>query len=116
MLRKLVTGKLSLSMTFWGWGFCGGLVIGLIGIVGIHTGYAFLVPATYIVKTILFTAVLSGITFILREKITLLGVIAFFVVLLQLIMCGVMVVGLSSLLFKWGLKPNRTKTYAKYVF
>jgi len=67
VLKKLVTGQLSLPMTFWGWGFCGGLLIGLMGLAGIHTGYAMLVPLSYIVKTILFSAVLSGITFILRR-------------------------------------------------
>ncbi|MBL5928886.1 hypothetical protein [Lelliottia amnigena] len=100
MLKKLVTGQLSLPMTFWGWGFCGGLLIGLMGLAGIHTGYAMLVPLSYIVKTILFSAVLSGITFILRRKITVLGVLAFFVALIQVIMGIVMFVGLSSLLFK----------------
>nr|WP_241427299.1 hypothetical protein [Lelliottia amnigena] len=87
-------------MTFWGWGFCGGLLIGLMGLAGIHTGYAMLVPLSYIAKTILFIAVLSGITFILRRKITVLGVLAFFVALIQVIMGIVMFVGLSSLLFK----------------
>lgn len=47
MLKKLVTGQLSLPMTFWGWGFCGGLFIGLIGMAGLHTGYAAMVPLTY---------------------------------------------------------------------
>ncbi len=59
-----------------------------------------LVPLSYIVKTILFSAVLSGITFILRRNITVLGVLAFFVALIQLIMGIVMFVGLTSLLFK----------------
>lgn len=100
MLKKLITGQLSLPMTFWGWGFCGGLFIGLIGIVGIHTGHEIVVPLSYILKAVLFVAVLSGITFILRRKITVFGVLAFFVVLIQVIMSIVMVIGLSSLLFK----------------
>ncbi|AJJ62485.1 hypothetical protein [Yersinia aldovae] len=100
MLKKLVTGQLSLPMTFWGWGFCGGLFIGLIGMVGVHTGHTAIVPLSYIIKTVLFGAVLSGITFILRRKITVFGALAFFVVLIQVIMSIVMIIGLSSLLFK----------------
>ncbi|MBP2859397.1 hypothetical protein J8657_17520 [Dickeya oryzae] len=100
MLKKLVTGKLSLPMTFWGWGFCGGFFLGLIGMAGVHSGHSALVPISYILKTVLFSAVLSGITFILRRKITFLGVIAFLIVLIQVILGVVMVVGLSSLLFK----------------
>ncbi|HDM8082537.1 TPA: hypothetical protein PXN43_002139 [Yersinia enterocolitica] len=100
MLKKLVTGQLSLPMTFWGWGFCGGLFIGLIGLVGVHTGHTTIVPLTYIIKTVLFGAVLSGITFILRRKITVFGALAFFVVLIQVMMSIVMIIGLSSLLFK----------------
>jgi len=100
VLKKLVTGQLSLSMTFWGWGFCGGLIIGLIGLVGVHTGYITMVPLAFLLKTVLFSAVLSGITFILRRKITVLGAIAFFVVLIQVIMSIVMVIGLSLSLFK----------------
>ncbi|MFP1877681.1 hypothetical protein [Lonsdalea quercina] len=100
MLKKLVTGQLSLPMTFWGWGICGGMLIGLIGMAGIPTGYLFVVPLVFILKTILFCAVLSGLTLILRKKITVLGAIAFFIVLVQVIMGIVMVIGFSSLLFK----------------
>lgn len=100
MLKKLVTGQLSLPMTFWGWGFCGGLVIGIFGLVGMHTGHAAIVPLSYIFKVILFGAVISGITFILRRKITVFGILAFIVVLVQLILNVVMFIGLSSLLFE----------------
>lgn len=100
MLKKLVTGQLSLPMTFWGWGFCGGLFIGLIGMAGLHTGHAAMVPLTYILKAVLFSAVLSGLTFILRRKTTVFGVLAFFVVLVQVIMSLVVFIGFSSLLFK----------------
>lgn len=58
-----------------------------------------MVPLSYILKTVLFGAVLSGITSILRRKITVLGALAFFVVLIQLIMSIVMILGFSSLLF-----------------
>lgn len=100
VLKNLVAGKLSLPMTFWGWGFCGGLFLGLIGIAGIHSNYPFLVPVSYLLKVILFSLVLSGITFILRRKITFLGTIAFLIVLSQVIMGLVMFIGIFSLLFK----------------
>ena len=100
MLKKLITGQLSLPMTFWGWGFCGGLFIGLIGLVGVYTGYTAIVPVAFIIKTVLFGAVLSGITFILRRKITVFGALAFFVVLIQVIMIIVTIIRFSSLLFK----------------
>ncbi|MFP1759371.1 hypothetical protein [Lonsdalea quercina] len=99
-VKKLVTGQLSLPMTFWGWGICVGMLIGLIGMAGIRTGYLFLVPLVFTLKTILFCAVLSGLTLILRKKITVLGAIAFFIVLVLVIMGIVMVIGFSSLLFK----------------
>ncbi|MBM3070445.1 hypothetical protein [Lelliottia sp. RWM.1] len=100
MLKTLVTGQLSLSMTFWVWGVCGGLLIGLIGLAGVYTGYVVFLPLTFLMKTVLFGGVLSGITFILRRKITVLGTLAFFIILIQLIMSVVMVIGLSSALFK----------------
>ena len=90
MLKKLVTGQLSLAMTFWGWGFCGGLLLGILNKVGIYTGHAALVPLSFILKVILFSAVLSGLTFILRRKITVLGSIAFLVALVEVIVSGVM--------------------------
>lgn len=99
MFKKLITGQLSLPMTFWGWGFCGGLFIGLIGKAGVSTGHASMVPLAFMLKAVLFGAVLSGITFILRRKITVLGSVAFLIVLSQVIMSVIMVIGLSSLLF-----------------
>lgn len=100
MLKKLVTGQFSLPMTFWGWGFCGGMLIGLIGMAGIHAGIKALVPLAYILKVILFSSVLSGLTFILRRKITVFGVLGFLVALIQIIACAVMAVGLRPLLFE----------------
>ena len=101
MLKKLVTGQLSLPMTFWGWGFCGGLVLGLIGLAGIHSPHAALVPLSYLLKIVLFCAVLSGVTFILRRKITVFGSLAFLVLLAQVILNIIMFIGLYSLLFIW---------------
>lgn len=100
VLKNLVAGKLSLPMTFWGWGFCGGLFLGLIGIAGIYSNYLFLVPVSYFLKMILFSLVFSGITFILRRKITFWGTIAFLIVLPQVIMGVIMFIGFFSLLFK----------------
>lgn len=99
MLKRLVTGQLSLPMTFWGWGFCGALFLGLLGKAGIQMGYLFVVPLLYILKAFLFSAVLSGLTFIVRRKMTVLGVIAFFIALIQVILSVVMAIGLHSLLF-----------------
>jgi len=98
-MKKLVTGQLSLSMTFWGWGFCGGIAIGMMGMAGVSAGYVSFVPLAWILKTLLFCAVLSGITFILRRKFSLLGSLAFFVILTQVIVCIYMIVNLASLLF-----------------
>ena len=78
MLKRLVAGQMSLPMTFWGWGICGNFLLGLIGLAGVQTGHPAMVPLSYILKAILFSAVLSGITFILRRKITVLGGIAFY--------------------------------------
>lgn len=100
MLKKLMMGQLSLVVTFWGWGILGGFLIGLIGMSGVKTGYTLIIPLTYILKTVLFSAVLSGITFILRREITVFGVIAFFVILVQVIMGIIMAVGVSYSLLK----------------
>ena len=85
MLKRLVAGQMSLPMTFWGWGFCGGFLLGLIGLAGVHTGHPAMVPLSYILKAILFSAVLSGITFILRRKITVLGGVAFFFIIINVV-------------------------------
>lgn len=100
MLKKLVTGQLSLVVTFWGWGILGGFLIGLIGMSGVKAGHTLIVPLTYLLKTVLFSGVLSGITFILRRKITVFGVIAFFVILVQIIVGFIMAVGISYALLK----------------
>ncbi|WP_039056485.1 hypothetical protein [Enterobacter sp. Bisph1] len=96
-MKKLVTGQLSLPMTFWGWGFCGGIAIGAIGMAGVTAGYVLFVPLAWILKTLLFCAVLSGIIFILRRKITLLGSLAFFVILTQVIASIYMVIKIAVL-------------------
>ena len=100
VLKKLVTGQLSLVVTFWVWGILGGFLIGLIGASGVKAGHTLIVPLTYLIKTAFFCAVLSGITFILRRKITVLGVIAFFIILVQVILGIIMAVGISYVLLK----------------
>ena len=97
MLKRLVAGQMSLSTTFWGWGICGNFLLGLIGLAGVQTGHPAMVPLSYILKAVLFSVVLSGITFILRRKITVLGGIAFFIILIQVIMSVVMTVGIFSI-------------------
>ena len=90
VLKKLVTGQLSLAMTFWGWGFCGGALLVILRKVGIYTGLPALVPLSYILKVVLYSAVLSGVTYMLRRKITVLGSVAFLVALVEVVVCGVM--------------------------
>lgn len=97
---KLITGRLSLAMTFWGWGFCGGFLIGVLAKIGIRAGYAPALPLAFMLKTVLSIAVLSGLTFILRRKITVLASLAFLIVLLQVMINIYMLTGFSSLLFK----------------
>lgn len=100
MLKKLVTGQLSLVVTFWVWGILGGFVIGIIGASGIEEGYTLIVPLTFLTKTALLCAVLSGITFILRRKITVFGVIAFLIILIEIIFGVIMAVGIAYALLK----------------
>jgi hypothetical protein len=78
----------------------GGFLIALIGISGVKAGHTLIIPLTYLLKTVLFSAVLSGITFILRRKITVFGVTAFFVILVQVIMGVIMAVGIFYALLK----------------
>lgn len=99
MLKKLVTGQLSLPITFWGWGFCGGLLTGLIGLVGVSTNHPALLLLSFLLKIVLFSAAFSGVVFILRRKITIFGSLAFFVLLVQLIAGLAMLIGLLPLLF-----------------
>jgi hypothetical protein len=99
-VKKLVTGQLSLAMTFWGWGFCGAFLLGVLAKLGIRAGYAPAVPIVFMLKVALSVAVLSGLIFILRRKITVLASLAFLVVLLQVMLNIYMLTGLSSLLFK----------------
>ena len=99
-VEKISRGADELTDDFLGWGICGNFLLGLIGLAGVQTGHPAMVPLSYILKAILFNAVLSGITFILRRKITVLGGIAFFIILIQVIMSVVMTIGLSSLFFE----------------
>ncbi|AXW87970.1 hypothetical protein CKQ53_14000 [Lonsdalea britannica] len=68
VFKKLVTGQLSLPMTFWGWGFCGGFFIGLIGMAGVHTGHVFLIPLCYILKATGFDPIYPDVFALLRLR------------------------------------------------
>ncbi|WP_217550211.1 hypothetical protein [Pantoea sp. GbtcB22] len=99
MLKKLVTGQLSLANTFWGWGFCGGVLLGIMRKLAIYTEHPAFVPLSYILKVVLFSAVLSGLTYMLRRKITVLGTIAFVIALVEVVLCGVMAYWLFPMFF-----------------
>ncbi|WP_241581918.1 hypothetical protein [Rosenbergiella nectarea] len=100
MLNKLITGKLSLPKTFWGWGFCGGFLLNLIGSLGIYTDSPYLLPISYCLREILLLAVCSGLIFQLKYKIRFWGVLALVVIVLELIAGIIMMAGLFSLLFQ----------------
>ncbi|WP_282497950.1 hypothetical protein [Pantoea stewartii] len=70
MLKALVTGKLSLAKTFWGWGFGGTALIVAISKAGVYAGQYWLLPVSHVLQALLSLAVLSGVTFILKEKHT----------------------------------------------
>lgn len=100
MLKRLVTGQFSLVTTFWGWGLCGALCISIVAVAGVQAGLLFVAPLAGLCKVALFSAVLSGITFILRRKITVAGVIAFLIVLIELVFSLIMFTGIALFLFK----------------
>ncbi len=101
MTRSLVFGEFSLPITFWAWGIGGGTLLGIVGFGGFHYGYPLVFAVTSILKFILFAMVLSGIFFRLKQKITLLGLIAFFVVLLQVLLGVVAIIVFSAALIEW---------------
>lgn len=100
MLKKLVTGQLSLPMTFWGWGFCGSLLIGVVSKAGVYTGNVAIIPLSFLLRMALCCAVLSGIIFILRRKKTVLGILALLVVLVEIMVSAILSVSIFSSLFK----------------
>ncbi|AHG65580.1 hypothetical protein [Advenella mimigardefordensis] len=101
--RSLVSGTFSLPITFWLWGVAGGVLLDIVGCGGIHYGFLPVYVVASILKFVLFAMVLSGLFFILKKEITLLALIAFFVVLLQVLLGVVKVMGFSVALYEWFL-------------
>jgi len=95
MLKKLVSGKFSLPMTFWGFGICGGVLLNGVKSFGLNYNFLRLFALTYILKVVLFSMVLSGIICILRRETTFLGLIALVYTLLQVVLGVVMVIGVA---------------------
>ena len=100
-ITDLVLGRLSLSMTFWVWGVCGGLMLGTVEGVGLLHSSLFIYILTCILQLVLTAMVLSGIICILRRKITFFGAIAFLLVLAQVLWGIILMVVLSSASLEW---------------
>ena len=98
-LKKLVKGELSLPMTFWGWGVGVGFLLNLVGILGIYTNVSYLLPISYILREVLLLLVCSGLFFHLKRKMTLWGILASIIVILEVIIGAIMIVGLHPLFF-----------------
>lgn len=99
-LKDLATGKLSLAQTFWGYGVCGNFILGLIATSALSNQFATCFFIALILKFILFVLVLSGITLMMRKgKITLWRVLAFAVILLQVVFgLGIAIIAWHTLL------------------
>ncbi|MEA1540897.1 hypothetical protein RPK52_24405, partial [Salmonella enterica] len=97
MLKKLITGKYSLPITFWAFGFGGYAIIGVIFLLAkiIFLPSPALFFARIIANLILVALVLSGIASILRRKFTILGVIAFLFFLTSFSINGYVIINLA---------------------
>lgn len=90
-LKDLILGRFSLAKTFWGVGVLGAIGLSGLAIILISSQVSmFFVHLTIFLRMLLSFMVLSGITFILRnKKITFWGVIAWFILLTQsLVLAG----------------------------
>ncbi|WP_272848580.1 hypothetical protein [Pantoea ananatis] len=76
MLKALVTGKLSLAKTFWGWGFGGNALIVAISEAGVHAGQYWMLSLTHALQALLTLAVLCGLASIVKVKHTMQGMMA----------------------------------------
>lgn len=95
-IKDLATGRLGLAQTFWGYGVCCNFILGMIATSALSNQFATCFIIALIVKFILFVLVLSGITLMMRNgKITLWRVLAFAVILLQVIF------GLAMAVIAW---------------
>jgi len=103
MFKALVTGKVSLAKTFWGWGFGGTALIVAISKAGAYAGHYWVIPVSHVLQALLSLAVLSGLTFILKEKHTIPGVVlggvAFAIFLAHFILSAIFAVRFSSVIF-----------------
>jgi len=86
ILNKLITGKYSLPMTFWGWGFCLCLCLSVFKYLAIHTSSPYLIPLRFLLQSVVLAMVLSGIVFIIKRDKTILGFISLLVVFLYLLL------------------------------
>ncbi|AKP32315.1 hypothetical protein [Yersinia aleksiciae] len=98
--KNLVTGKFSLAFTFWGIGVFGSLLLGGMGVVAVQLNF-YLFYVILFFRFLLSVMVLSGITFTLRKnKITFLGVLAWIVFLIQVLILMVfnfyLIIGLAQ--------------------
>ncbi|HBI10716.1 MAG TPA: hypothetical protein DDY57_11350 [Franconibacter pulveris] len=99
-IKNLATGRISLAQTFWGYGVCGNIILGLVGTSAINNEFLGFFILTLILKFLLFATVLSGITFIMRNgKITVWRILAFAVVLIEVIVGLIMAAALASVVF-----------------
>lgn len=93
IIKNLISGKFSLALTFWGFGLFGYLLIGQLGVAGIRFGFLSLFLVSMLLKLMLAIMVLCGIVSIMRNgRITFFGVIAFIIVLLE-VLTGIILAG-----------------------
>lgn len=84
--KRLVMGKLSLPLTFWGCGVLGNIFIVLLAYLSFTIHSSDLLRVVFLIKWIIAIMVLSGIFLILRYKeITFWGILAFIIMLLNFI-------------------------------
>lgn len=98
-IKKLVTGKYSLPMTFWGWGFCLCACLSILKYIAIDTGTLYLIPVRFLLQSIILTMVFSGLIFIIKREKTFLGFLSLFFVLIQLIFSIIMFFNLLNLFY-----------------
>ena len=96
-IKKLVTGKYSLPMTFWGWGFCLCSFLSILKYIAIYTDTPYLIPIRFLLQSIILTMVFSGLIFIIKREKTFLGYLSLFVILIQLIVSIIMFFNLLNL-------------------
>lgn len=85
IVKDLATGKLSLALTFWGYGILGNILLNFIVVPASEYGYFGVLYVALFCRLILSIMVLSGITFILKNnRFMPWGIIAFAIFALQI--------------------------------